>query len=107
MYVCMCGVDMISLPLQVFSTNGRGSNESEGCKVWPGQHHVPHLNWDTAGLWQVPQLSFLKYNKEDLPLIFYSNRYNKLGLNQRTTFRMQVKSLWNKASVCVLVYIHI
>ncbi|XP_065886059.1 serine/threonine-protein kinase Nek8-like, partial [Dysidea avara] len=25
-----------------------------------------------------------------------SNRFNKLGLNQRTTFRMQVKSLWNK-----------
>ena len=34
---------------------------------------------------------------------FCSNRYNKLGLNQRTTFRMQVKSLWNKVCECVCV----
>ena len=44
---------MMSLPLQVFSSNGRDSNESEGHKVWPRQYHVPHLYWDTAGLWQV------------------------------------------------------
>jgi len=53
-----------------------------------------------------------------IPPVYYSNRYNKLGLNQRTTFRMQVKSLWNKVwymktmhflfkcSVCMLHYIH-
>lgn len=79
--------------------DGRGHLQRQ---VWSGWNHDAHWHWPPLCLWQVSIMWLSCDQLVVCTILVYSNQDNKLGLNRRETFIMQMRKILNKVLIHLL-----